>query len=65
MELVFIGSAIAGIVWLVVRGRRRRGSEWGSVEQVLIVLDDPNYKERRAMEERRRVWETGTELNEH
>jgi hypothetical protein len=57
MEFVFIGLVIAGIVWLVMGGRRRdaEANEATLSRAWRIVLDDPNYKERRAMEERRRV----------
>jgi hypothetical protein len=57
MELVFIGLVIAGIVWLVMRGRRRdaEANEAMLSRAWRIVLDDPNYKKRRAMEERSRT----------
>jgi len=57
MELVFIALVIAGIVWLVMRGRRRdaEANEATLSRAWRIVLDDPNYEKRRAIEERSRT----------
>jgi len=57
MELIFIALVIAAIVWLIMRGRRRdaEANEATLSRAWRIVLDDPHYKERRVMEERRRA----------
>jgi hypothetical protein len=59
MELIIVALLIAGIVWFVMRGRRRvvEANEATLGRAWRIVLDDPNYNERRALEERRRALE--------
>ena len=62
MELILIVLLTAAVVWFFQRGRRR-----GAVEDEAtlarawrVVLDDPNYKQRRDVEERRRALEDGS-----
>jgi hypothetical protein len=59
MEPLLIVLLIAGLVWLVMRARRRdvEANEATLSRAWRIVLDDPNYKERKAVEERRRALE--------
>ena len=54
-----LGLVAAGIIWLVVRGRRRdvEANEAILTRAWRIVLDDPHYKERKSIEERRRAVE--------
>jgi hypothetical protein len=57
MELIIIILLVACIVWLVVKVRRSAlASEHATLNAAWrVVLDDPNYKERRALEERKRA----------
>ena len=59
MEPLLIVLLIAGLVWLVMRARRRdvEANEATLSRAWRIVLDDPNYKERKVVEERRRALE--------
>jgi len=59
MEFLLIVLLIAGLVWLVMRARRRdvEANEATLSRAWRIVLDDPNYKERKLVEERRRALE--------
>jgi len=59
MEFLLIVLLIAGLVWLVMRARRRdvEANEATLSRAWRIVLDDPNYKERKVVEERRRALE--------
>jgi cbb3-type cytochrome oxidase subunit 3 len=59
MELILIVLVVAGLIWFVMRGRRRAAAddEATLTRAWRIVLDDPNYKQRRDVEERRRALE--------
>lgn len=59
MEIIIISFLVACIMWLVVKIRRRNTeSEHAALDAAWrVVLDDPNYKERRALEERKRAAE--------
>ena len=59
MEIGIISFLVACIVWLIVKMRRHVvDSEHASLDAALrVVLEDPNYKERRVIEERRRAVE--------
>jgi len=59
MEPLLIVLLIVGLVWLVMRARRRdfEANEATLSRAWRIVLDDPNYKERKVVEERRRALE--------
>jgi hypothetical protein len=62
MEPILIILLIAGLVWIVMRARRREveANEATLSRAWRIVLDDPNYHERKAVEERRRALEDET-----
>ena len=62
MELILIGLLIAAVVWFFQRGRRRAAVEDEATlaRAWRVVLDDPNYKQRRDVEERRRALEDGS-----
>jgi hypothetical protein len=57
MEVILILLLIACVVWFVMRGRRRASQEnEATLDRAWrIVLDDPHYHERRALEERKRA----------
>jgi hypothetical protein len=57
MEVILIVLLIACVVWFVMRGRRRaaEANETTLQRAWRIVLDDPHYQERRALEERKRA----------
>ncbi len=59
MEIIIISLFVACIMWLVVKIRRRNTeSEHAALDAAWrVVLNDPNYKERRALEERKRASE--------
>ena len=59
MELILIVLLIAAVVWFFQRGRRRAAVEDEATlaRAWRVVLDDPNYKQRRDVEERRRALE--------
>ena len=59
MEFILIVVLASGLIWLMIRGRRRtvEAREATLARAWRMVLDDPNYKERRAVEERRRALE--------
>jgi hypothetical protein len=59
MEFILIVLLVAGLIWLVMRGRRQKvEAHEATLDRAWrIVLDDPYYKERRALEERRRALE--------
>lgn len=57
MEIIIIIFLVACIVWLVVKMRRRTMElDKAALDAAWrVVLDDPNYKDRRALEERKRA----------
>jgi hypothetical protein len=57
MEFILIVLLVAGLIWLVMRGRRRaaEANETTLQRAWRIVLDDPHYPERKALEERKRA----------
>jgi hypothetical protein len=57
MEFILIVLLVAGIIWLVIRGRMRAAEAKETTLQSAwrIVLDDPYYPERKALEERKRA----------
>jgi hypothetical protein len=59
IEIGIIIFLVACIVWLVVKMRRRVvDSQRASLDAAWsVVLDDPDYKKRRALEERKRAVE--------
>lgn len=57
LDLIILIGLIGGIVWVV---RKMRAAAWASDTAALneawrLVLDDPNYLDRRRNEERKRV----------
>ena len=59
MEIIVIVLLVAFVIWLVIRGRRRatEAHEATLARAWRIVLDDPHYQQRRALEERRSALE--------
>ena len=57
MEFILIVLLVAGLIWLVMRGRRQKvEAREATLDRAWqIVLDDPHYHERRALEERKRA----------
>jgi len=57
MEFILIVLVVALLIWLVMRGRRQKLEAYESTldRAWQIVLADPHYQERRALEERKRA----------
>jgi hypothetical protein len=57
MEFILIVLVVTLFIWLVIRGRRQKVEAYEATldRAWRIVLDDPHYQERRALEERKRA----------